>query len=443
MERLENPPTRLGLWKWAVCGLLLLATMLNYMDRQTLSLTITDISRDLKLNNEQYGNMEFCFGMAFAAGGLAVGLLADRVSVWWLYPVILLGWSLAGVATAWADPIGRFCVTVLGGLLQRPEGMTPEGFDGYVGLLVCRTVLGCFEAGHWPCALITTQRLLSQRERAFGNSLLQSGASIGALLTPIVVAWTVTETVGGWRLPYFIIGLIGLTWIVPWLLLVRPRDLVLRPDPAQPVNAPPSDAIGRRNVILGRLLVLIIVIVTINMTWHFLRAWLPKFLTEQHGYGTTAVRSFVVAYFIATDIGCVASGWLSRKLAVRGWDVHDARVIAFFACASLTALGAVAAFLPAGPWLLGLLLLIGAGALGLFPLYYAFTQEVSPRRQGLVTGLLGAITWIVTSFMQKYVGRSIDVTGSYTAAMAILGLAPLLPLLILWLCWPRGVKERA
>ena len=73
-------------WHWWVCGLLLLATMLNYMDRQTLSQSATDISRELGLTNEDYGKLEQGFGLAFAAGGLVLGFVADRVSLRWLYP---------------------------------------------------------------------------------------------------------------------------------------------------------------------------------------------------------------------------------------------------------------------------------------------------------------------------------------------------------------------
>ena len=65
-------------WKWGVCGLLLLATMLNYMDRQTLSQMATDIGRELRLSNEDYGKLELGFGLAFAAGGVVTGILVDR-----------------------------------------------------------------------------------------------------------------------------------------------------------------------------------------------------------------------------------------------------------------------------------------------------------------------------------------------------------------------------
>jgi MFS transporter, ACS family, aldohexuronate transporter len=90
-----------------------------------------------------------------------------------------------------------------------------------------------------------------------------------------------------------------------------------------------------------------------------------------------------------------------------------------------------------GPLLLGLLLLIGAGALGLFPNYYAFGQEISKKHQGLIVGSLATFAWLATGLMQNFVGQTIQATGSYGASMAITGLAPLLAFSLLWLFWNK------
>ena len=81
-------------WQWWVSGLLLLATMINYMDRQTLSNLAVRIQQQFALTNEQYGDLELVFGVAFAVGSLFFGIRDVRLSVGWLYPCILVGWSV-------------------------------------------------------------------------------------------------------------------------------------------------------------------------------------------------------------------------------------------------------------------------------------------------------------------------------------------------------------
>ena len=134
-----EPAPRSYAWKWYVCGLLLLSTMLNYMDRQTLSQMSTDICKELKLNNLHYSYLEGGFGITFAPGAICTGLLVDRVSIRWLYPAVLVGWSAVGFATAYVT--------------------------SYEELLLCRIALGFLEAGQWPCALTTIQRILTRTDR--------------------------------------------------------------------------------------------------------------------------------------------------------------------------------------------------------------------------------------------------------------------------------------
>src|SRR2546423_6393523 len=90
-------------WKWCVCGLLLFASMINYMDRQTLANVAVRITTEFKLSQEQYGNLEWVFGWAFAVGSLVFGFIADAVPVRWLYPAVLFCWSATGFATGFVN----------------------------------------------------------------------------------------------------------------------------------------------------------------------------------------------------------------------------------------------------------------------------------------------------------------------------------------------------
>jgi ACS family hexuronate transporter-like MFS transporter len=399
-----RPANRPAAWKWLVCGMLLLATTVNYMDRQTLAQLAPRVMGDLDFDEEGYGYIESAFAVAFAFGSLVMGWLADRGSVRRLYATAVLVWSGAGFLAGFAQ--------------------------GFLGLLLCRFLLGLAESANWPCALKTTQRILPPAERAMGNGMLQSGASLGAVLTPLVVVALLWAT-GSWRLPFLVVGGVGVLWVVGWLLFVRPNDLA---------PLPPSAEARREGAgglfVARRFAALVILVVSINATWHFFRVWLVLFL-KSRGYDETEQAWFPTAYFIAADVGTLSAGFAALFLARRGVSVHRSRVWVFAGCAALTSLSVVAAQLPKGRPLEAVLLVIGFGALGLFPAYYSFSQELTERHQGKVTGSLGFACWIAMAALQAVVGRLIKQTGSYELAVTLAGLAPFVGLAALLLLWGK------
>lgn len=458
----------MGAWQWAVSLLLLAATMINYMDRQTLANLSVRITQEFDLTEEQYGNLEFVFGVSFACGSLLFGILADIVPVRILYPLVLMAWSAIGFAT----------------------GLT----TGYESLFYCRALLGFFESGHWPCALVVTHAILTSRDRALGNSILQSGASLGAIITPLII----TAMVAGnpqpdaWRPPFLIVGSVGIVWVVAWLIVVRKGSIVSRSlsnsdvavtspqhiedsrprqraatssstrvnpysTPEGTTAAVPSDRPSRNHgptsqlrhplidpfyfiaslSIQRKFWALVCMVVSINCTWQMIRAWLPKFLQQGRGYEETTTLLFNSAYYIATDVGCLCAGAAALWLARRGMTVHGSRLLVYGLCASLSALTVVASQLPASGALLGLLLVVGAGTLGLFPCYYSFTQEVDARRVGKLTGVLSFLGWLLPSPIHRYFGRYIDATKSFDWGIALIGLVPLLGLIAMLILWPR------
>jgi ACS family hexuronate transporter-like MFS transporter len=487
-------PARSSAWKWWVCGLLLLATMLNYMDRLTLNITAKQIMEDFGFNKRDYGYLEAQFAYAFALGSIIFGWLVDRANLRWIYPAAVLAWSAAGFAT---------------GLMWE-----------FYGLLACRFLLGLAEGGNWASALRTTQHILPPSERSMGNSILQSGAAFGAILTPLIIKAMYALT-GTWRWSFMVIGLLGGTWIFLWLGGVRREDL---PRPAvkagSSLNAilgfliallvldttvfiltkkEPVDAFGAtaavgllgslsadspllaasslmagrpedswlpvitkvavtllgvaavflwlfrsttdenrlpRGDFIRRFCILAVLVVVINVTWHYFRAWLPLFLQTKRGYSREATEWFSIAYYVVTDIGTLTAGFVTLLLA-RRFSVHRSRLLVFGTCALITTLSVVVALLPPGPLLLVLLLLIGFAALGLFPNYYSFSQEITIQHQGKVTGALGCTCWLSMSLLHVLVGDRIERTGSYVQSMSLAGLMPLLGLVVLLLFWGK------
>ena len=384
--------------------------MINYMDRVTLANASVRVTREMGLNETQYGHLELAFGWAFGAGSLIFGFLADRWRVYFLYPAVLGAWSLMGMITGWTH--------------------------GYVELLVCRALLGFFEAGHWPCALKTTFVLLTEKDRTMGNSVLQSGASIGAIATPQIMKLLMTEEVGSWRTTFVAIGAIGFIWVVMWLCWLRPRDLVQPPAPVQSGEPPLLLWTILRS---GRFWAVALLLTGAQVVWQIYRVWLMKFLQSGRGYGESEALNFNSFYFIATDVGCLLAGGISLWLiGRRGMTPHDARRRVYAGACLLTSLSIFLPWLDRGWLLLAITLLIGAGALALFPCYYSFVQDLSSAHVGRLTGLLSLWGWAVTSPMHSLFGMLVDFSKSYDLGLVFAGLAPWLGVFSMKFFWRRN-----
>ena len=385
--------------------------MINYMDRQVLANMSVRIREQLELTRSEYGNIEWAFGTAFAFGSLAFGFIVDRVSVRWLYPSVLLAWSAVGFATGFVW--------------------------NYSSLLTCRALLGFFEAGHWPCALVVTHTILSKQERPFGNSILQSGASLGAILTPILIAgfFMLNQDEQAWRPPFQLVGLVGVFWAVAWCLAIPQGSL----DREKTTDHPGSDATNWMIDLLEnrRFWALAIMVISINTSWQLIRAWLPMFLQEGRDYSERSALFFNSAYYLATDVGCIGAGFVAMWLARQGMNVHRSRLVTYAGCSLLACCTCLAAVLPQGWALLAVLLVVGAGTLGLFPCYYSFTQELSAANLGTATGILSFLGWIVASPLHRVLGGYVDATRSFDLGLAMVGLAPLLGLAAMLVLWPR------
>ena len=398
--------------RWWVCGLLLLATTLNYMDRVALNQTAGRIKLVFGLNDDDYALLESAFAVAFGLGTLACGWLVDRVSVRWVYPLVVLGWSVAGFLTGYAN--------------------------SFTMLLCCRVMLGGFEAGNWPCGIRTTRQLLPPEQRAFGNSLFQSGTAIGAILTPLIVIACLGDAPKddpeAWRGPFRIIGLLGLVWVAAWCLTVPGEPL--RHVAPTPQTKPFSAVLADR-----RFWVLVAVIVGVNSVWHTVRVWMPLYLDKQLGLSERDMNRFTIAYYVCADLGSWGVGLGAILFAKFGVDLHRARLALFAACVLLVLLALALPFIQGASFALAILLAVAFGALGLFPTYFALSQELSAAHQGKVTGTLGFLNALWLALMFRAEGRYATLTGRYDELLAVSGLPALAALLLLAWFWPPKRRE--
>jgi ACS family hexuronate transporter-like MFS transporter len=389
------------------------------------------------MNAEEYADLESGFSIAFALGTLSAGWLVDKFGVRWIYPIAVAGWSLAGLFT---------------GLVQ-----------SYALLFVCRVMLGFFEAGNWPCGIRTIRQVLPKEERSFGNSLFQSGTAIGAIITPLIVLmclrWadpnesqrlaryailsglsTQEAPPESWRWPFVVIGLVGVSWVALWFATVKPQRLVSVESSDPTANTQSS---SYKNVVLDRrFLILVLVIIGVNSSWHTMRVWMPKFLQQNAGYSEAEMSYFTMGYYALADVGSWLVGLTTMFLARHSWPLHNARLLTFFACTALVLLALVIPWVGHGLPLAVVLLLFGFGALGLFPTYFALSQDLSATHQGKVTGTLGFINAIYLAGMYKAQGRWIDRTKDFESILAVAGIPAFVALIAVWWFWPVQQIEK-
>ena len=412
--------------RWWFVGLLFLASMINYLDRQTLSNLSKEIQASLHFDsNTQWGTLDTAFGLAFAFGSVFFGYLSDRFSVRWLYPVVVLGWSSAGILTGFVS--------------------------NYHELLVCRAILGLFEAGHWPCALRMTQAVLAPRERGLGNSLLQGGTAIGAILTPMAILWMKMQWPGQWNRPFVVVGVVGSLWVfgwwaaLPWLRRNVPEHAKTNPTEEE------TDGFGFIELLRDRRFWIVAVMVSlINISFHIARHWVPKMLRDERGWADTAALQFNSIYYLAADIGCMSAGAMTRFLSRSDRLRSQSYKIVFVTCALITT---VVIFLPmlqvpeaatqgTSLWQhdlvaqVVLLTFIGS-CLGTFPCYYSFAQEIATKHLGKVSGLFGCLAWVSVALVNPIVGAVIDsrkaahAPGAFAWPIAIVGATPLFVAMLL------------
>jgi MFS transporter, ACS family, hexuronate transporter len=193
-EDVSAPRVQATPWAWGICWLMFASTTLCYMDRQAMSLVGTKIQGEFHIDDTGLGWVLAAFSLSYAFFQVPAGYLADRWDVRWTYASAVAWWSLAGIMAAFAPTIGL--------------------------LMALRGLLGLGESFNWPCALRATAIVLPPADRGLGNGIFNSGAAIGAVLTPLIV--TPIAAYYGWRTAFVTVGILGFLWVILWLVMLGP-----------------------------------------------------------------------------------------------------------------------------------------------------------------------------------------------------------------------------
>src|SRR5262245_24336929 len=177
--------------RWLVISLVFLATVINYVDRQTVSVLKTAISADLGLTNTDYATVQNCFLVLYGVSQMVSGRLYDAIGTRLGFTFSIVVWSGAAIAHFFARTVWSF------------------GF--------WRAVLGFGEAGNWPGAAKAVSEWFPVRERALGMGIFNTGAAVGGALSAPIIAWLAIAY--GWRSTFIITGVLGFVWLGAWLLI--------------------------------------------------------------------------------------------------------------------------------------------------------------------------------------------------------------------------------
>jgi ACS family hexuronate transporter-like MFS transporter len=402
-------------WKWTIVVMLLLATVVNYMDRQTIGSVASFIKKDFLLKEEGYGSLESWFGYSYAVFLLISGFAADRLDLRWLYAGALLVWSGAGFATGFATSL--------------------------IGLQVCRAVLGAGEAFNWPVAVGVVRRLFPRESQAFANSVFNSGVTFGAVFTPLLVLGMVGPEGQGWRSLFKVVGFAGLIVVGLWLWSTRggrAREMALPPPRDNTTFAP---RIPFWRVFLLRTFWITMGIgFTANFTWALYRVWLPRHLVVDLKFTDKQLQGLLIAFYLTADLGGILIGFLSRRLVGHGRSVERSRKIVAMVSALICLVATPLALQPGRGVMVPLYCLVGAGIMGMFAMFYSLVQDIVPGHTSKCLGIIGASVWFVSSKIHPLVGRYADThapaIGKFAPMLLVAGALPLLAALFS-LTWPE------
>jgi ACS family hexuronate transporter-like MFS transporter len=366
------------------------ATAINYLDRQALSVVAPVLIDHFHMTNEAYSRVIFGFMLAYTVMNGVSGPLIDRLGTRAGYAITTAWWSASAMLHALAT--------------------------GPWSLGVYRFLLGMGEAGNWPAGVKVVAEWFPVEERALASGIFTSGSSLGAVLAPPVIAWTVLKF--GWRQAFLLVGATGFVWLAVWLLVYY------TPAQESEVRLPRRFsflALFKKRFVwsltLGKIFM--------DPTWYFYIFWFPAYLKAERHFDLAQIGRYAWIPFLVAGAGYFLGGWLSSALLRRKVPVSFTRKfsVAAFACLMAAAIPAVLA----KDVQLSIILIAIAmiGYTGAASNTLAMPADVFPKQvvasiwglAGLGSGLGGMIFALITGWMVDHF--------SYVPVFIMFGLTPL------------------
>ena len=416
--------------RWTICAMLFVATSINYMDRQVLSILKPfleggtlhlqpffhgwpTVERSINLNEVQYGYIVWAFQIAYALGVIFAGRFIDKVGCRAGYPIVTGVWSISAMCHALVTSV--------------------------FGFGVARFFLGLGESGNFPAAIKATAEWFPPRERSLATGIFNSGAGVGAILAPFLVPWVALHF--GWRASFLITGTFSAAWIVWWSVHYRkpktPTDAFSSTSPNH-ASLPWTRLLRYRQTwgfALGKFLT--------DPVWWFYLFWLPGYFNSRFKLDLSHIGLPLIVIYVVSTVGSVTGGWLPRAFVHAGMDLKRARLAAMFTCACLVVPIAFAGGLHSEWTAVALLSLATSAHQGWSANIFTTASDMFPNELvgtvvsfGQVAGALGG------SIFALVAGHILQFTHSYVPLFLFSGFAYLLALLLLRTLAP-GLKRAA
>ena len=282
--------------RWRVITMVVVAIAISYFDRQTISVAIAAIQRNIRITDEQFSYLQTAFLLAYAALYVVGGRLLDRLGTRRGFLLIMLWWSVACMLHGFAT--------------------------GFLWLLVMRCLLGIGEGGAFPAASRVVSEWLPVNERSTGMGIINAGTAVGSLMAPPLIGAVILWS--GWRAVFFVAGGIGLLWVVWWAYAYRSNPAPLSAETISSRTLARKLSFGEI-VSMRSVQSLVFAKFMSDSAGFFMFFWLPKYLYDARGFDIRQASYYAWIPYAASGIGCAAGGWWSSHLLRGGRSLDFAR----------------------------------------------------------------------------------------------------------------------